>query len=99
MMYENKFMTFDQMEKHNSGTRYKEGGKKVLFCGDHPGHYYSYLNKLDHFVIPKISMTAGKLCNVEEHPYQHCMALNLPAKKILMLSRPLLMKSCAAASS
>ena len=66
MLYEKKFMTYDQMKKHNSGTSNKEDGKKGLFHEDHLGHHYSYLNKLDHFVIPKISLTAGKLCSMEE---------------------------------
>ena len=42
MLYEKKFMTFDQMKKHNSGTgNKKEDGKKVIFRKDHPGHHYS----------------------------------------------------------
>ena len=74
MWYKKKFMTFDQMKKHNksrttAGIPSNEGsddGKRLLFLEDHPGHHYSYLTKLDNFVIPKISMTAGKLCSIKE---------------------------------
>jgi len=70
MSYEKKFKTFKEMgndDKEEVGQQEEDHNtkKKLPFLNDHPGHRYAYLQKLKHHVIPKISMTNGKICNIE----------------------------------
>ena len=70
MNYEKKFKTFEQMRKEEEnaagGERDAESKKRLEFFCEHPGKDYSYMTKLKHPVIPKISMRAGMICDIEQ---------------------------------
>ena len=52
---------------NNDGGRKKRRKKEFLqFLEDHPGSEYSCLEKNDQIVIPKLSIPANTLCNLEE---------------------------------
>jgi hypothetical protein len=43
-----------------------KGAEKYKFRESHPGYNFSYLTKLKHPTIPRISLPLGKLCSLEE---------------------------------
>ena len=43
-----------------------KGAEKYKFRESHPGYNFSYLTKLKHPTIPRISLPPGKLCSLEE---------------------------------
>jgi hypothetical protein len=43
-----------------------KGAKKYKFRESHPGYNFSYLTKLKHPTIPRISLPPAKLCSLEE---------------------------------
>ena len=76
MTHERKNKTFAQLDRDNdvNNVNDEENEDQLDFEELHPGHQFSYLKKLKYHVVPKISMTANKLCNIEllrlweEHP-------------------------------
>ena len=38
--------------------------KRHYFTEEHPGHFYAYLKRRKHIVIPKVLMKEDMLCNI-----------------------------------
>ena len=40
--------------------------KRHYFMEEHPGHFYAYLKRRKHIVIPKVSMKENMLCDIAD---------------------------------
>ena len=67
MTHEKKIKIYRELERENDISNYndEDNEDRLDFEELHPGHQFSYLTKLKHHVVPKISMTANKLCDIE----------------------------------
>ncbi len=72
-----------------------KGAEKYKFRESHPGYNFSYLTKLKHTTIPRISLPPGKLCSLEELELQKdkpteesCDKSEMYAKMALLMFYP-----------
>ena len=54
--------------------------KRHYFTKEHPGHFYAYLKRRKHIVIPKVSMKEDMLCDIEDLELDK----NLPSEHVLV---------------
>ncbi len=86
--------SIDVTPNKDSGIKVK-GAEKYKFRESHPGYNFSYLTKLKHPTIPRISLPPGKLCSLEELDLQKdkpteesCDKREMYAKMALLMFYP-----------